>query len=459
MSIRTSAILRHVALALLLLSSAQVSAQQAVINGADSDPNFLEWMTGFPPAEEKLISQPYSDFWSFPKIRWTVCHLRELLPTRGVSRGTGAPLALGEAVSQALSELLVPSTMGGDTAKAQLDHSAADWLPLKTFLINNYTDGFIVLHKGVVVYEYYGGCLDRERQHATMSMTKSVTGLLAEMMIAAGQLDDSLPVTHWVPELGDTSFAGATLRQVLNMTTGVAFDETYSNPESDLWVYASASDAMPKPASYEGPVGFLEFLLTLQNRDAPHGTRFKYGTINTDVLGWVISRATGQSLADVVSTKLWQPMGAELDAYFKNDARGIVHAGGGLNAGLRDLARLGQLLLDGGRVGSAQVIPAPAVTAIMNGATTAEPTGERYAQYWPGYRSMWWYGGDAARPLIAARGVYGQTLYLDPAAEVVMVRLSSHPVASNVAIDPGVQPVYRAIADILFEAESVAPEL
>jgi CubicO group peptidase (beta-lactamase class C family) len=94
----------------------------------------------------------------------------------------------------------------------------------------------------------------------------------------------------------------------------------------------------------------------------------------------------------------------------------------------------------------------------MNGATTAAATGERYAEYWPGYRSMWWYGGDAARPLIAARGVYGQTLYLDPAAEVVMVRLSSHPVASNVAIDPGVQPVYRAIADTLFEADSVAPE-
>ncbi len=409
-----------------------------------SDPATLEWMTGFPPVSDKLIAQPFTDFWSFPKIRWSVCHLRELLPTRNVSRGLGAPTPLRATRDLRLAGMPVATGEGASQ-------------PLSEFLVDNYTDGFIVLHQGVVRYEYYDGCLTPTLPHATMSMTKSVTGLLGEMLIADGVLDDSRPVTDWIPELADSAFAGATLRQVMNMTTGVAFDETYSDPNSDIWVYARASDAMPKPGSYDGPVGFLDFLVSLKRKEAEHGERFKYGTINTDVLGWVLSRATGQSVAELVEQRLWQPMGAELDAYYKNDALGIVHAGGGLNAGLRDLARLGQLLLNGGRVGDRQVISPAAVESVLNGAriegaAAAAPTHGDHARYFPAYRSMWWYGGTAERPVIAARGVYGQTIYIDPVAEVVMVRLASDPQASSYHIDPRVQPVYRQIADSFLDS-------
>lgn len=410
---------------------------------AESDPIALGWMTGFPPADDKRIGQPYADFWSFPKIRWSVCHLRELLPTRNVSRGTGAPRALPDNPDSGLAELVVVA--GGDGTKPVKG-------PLLQLMAEQYTDGLLVLHKGTVKLEYYAGCLTPERPHATMSMTKSVVGVLAEILIAEGTLDDTRVVTEWIPELASTAFDGATLRQVLDMTTGTAFDETYTDPKADIWVYASASDAMPKPADYRGPVGFLDFLLGLKKKEAEHGERFKYGTINTDVLGWVLSRATGESVADLISTRLWKPMGAERDAYVKNDALGIVHAGGGLNAGLRDLARLGQLLLDGGKVGNEQVIPVAAAQAILKGASSATATTADIAAFWPGYRSMWWYGGSESRPLIAARGVYGQTIYLDPVAEVVIVRFASDPQPSSRFIDPRVQPMYRAITDYLLRS-------
>lgn len=422
-------------LALALAASADAFGA-ALAQARASDPNALEWMTGFPPAPDKVIAQPFTDFWSFPKIRWSVCHLRELLPTRNVSRGLGEASPLPSEVDPALEALAVPAPSG-------------DVRPLPEFLTASYTDGFIVLHQGVVRFEYFAGCLTETRQHALMSMTKSVIGLLAEILMAEGQLDDRRPVTDWVPELADTAFAGARLRQVLDMTTGVAFDETYSDPNSDIWVYARASDAMPKPADYRGPVGFLEFLLTLQVKEAAHGERFEYGTINTDLLGWVLSRATGKSVAELLEQLLWHPMGAELDAYFKNDAVGIVHAGGGLNAGLRDLARLGQLLLDGGRSGDRQVIPRAAVDAILDGAATAAGTTGDHRAHWSGYRSMWWYGGSDERPLVAARGVHGQAIYIDPVAEVLIVRLASHPRAASIHIDPLVLPAYRAIADHL----------
>ncbi len=138
----------------------------------------------------------------------------------------------------------------------------------------------------------------------------------------------------------------------------------------------------------------------------------------------------------------------------KNDALGIVAAGAGLNAGLRDLARIGQLLLDGGKVDGKQVIPEAATKAIVGGASKAVAATPDHAAFWPGYRSMWWYGGTDTRPLIAARGVYGQTIYLDPVAEVVIVRLASDPQPSSRFIDPRVQPVYRAISNYLMGAEN-----
>ena len=424
----------------LLLSGMSGNSVWAQLSSSDSDPVSMGWMQGFPPPEDKRISQPYADFWSFPKIRWSVCHLRELLPTRNVSRGTGAARALISRPDAALPRLTV---VANDIRSEPIEG------PLLDVIATQYTDGLIVLHKGIVKLEYYSGCLTPERPHATMSMTKSVVGLMAEILIAEGVLEDARKVTDWIPELESSAFAGASLRQVLDMTTGTAFDETYTDPNADIWVYANASDAMPKPADYNGPVGFLDFLLTLEHKEAEHGQRFKYGTINTDVLGWVLSRATGASVADLMSDRLWKPMGAERDAYVKNDALGIVHAGGGLNASMRDLARLGQLLLDGGKVAGRQIIPAAAAQSILGGRASAVATTPDIAAFWPGYRSMWWYGGSEDRPLIAARGVYGQTIYLDPVAEVVIVRLASDPVPSSRFIDPRVQPIYRAIADTL----------
>lgn len=407
-------------------------AGDSVLSAADSDPRRMGWMQGFPVPPARRIGQPFTDFWQFPKLRWSVCHLRELLPTRVVSRGRGSPRPLGPlAIDDAIAGLDV---MDGTGRR----HS------VQSVIDNTYTDGIVVLHRNQVVYEQYAGCLTPLDVHATMSMTKSVMGLLAEVLLAEGVLDDALPITTWVPELEQTAFAGASLRQVLDMTTGVAFDERYSDPNSDIWKYARASDAMSTIQAGEERTGFLEFLLQLDQLEAPHGERFKYGTINTDVLGWVLSRATDRSIADLVSERLWQPMGAELDAFFKVDALGIAHAGGGFNAGLRDLARLGQVLLNRGRVGATQILPEAAVDAILSGAEQAVPTTGAHTSYWSGYRSMWWY--PRAHPgAVAARGVHGQQLYVDPTADLVIARFASHPRPASASIDPEVLPMIDAI--------------
>jgi hypothetical protein len=249
-------------------------------DAAASDPNTLGQMQGFPPAPDKRVMQPDSNFFSFPKLRWTVCHIRELMPTKQVSRGLGAPVPLEYALDDRINSVSF-TPMGGDKPMT--------W---KEALAANYTDGMLVMHKGKVVYEHYSGCLAAAGKHAAMSMTKSMTGLLAEILVAEGTLDDKALVSTIIPELAGSAFADATVRQVMDMTTGLAYSEDYANPKADIWVYSAAANPMPKPADYKGPIGYYEYLQTVE-KEGKHGEAFGYKTINSDALGWIVSRVSG----------------------------------------------------------------------------------------------------------------------------------------------------------------------
>lgn len=153
----------------------------------------------------------------------------------------------------------------------------------------NYTDGIVVLHNGAVVYERYTGCLDENGQHGAMSVTKSLTGLLGEMLVAEGVIDETEKVGKIVPELANSAFSDATVKQVLEMTTGLRYSEDYANPASEVWQYSAAGSTLPKPAGYTGPRSYFEYLETVQKQGV-HGQAFGYKTINTDALGWIIAR-------------------------------------------------------------------------------------------------------------------------------------------------------------------------
>ncbi len=280
-----------------------------------------------------------------------------------------------------------------------------------------------------------------------MSMTKSLTGLLAQIMVVEGTLDEAALVSEIIPELGASAFASATVRQVMDMTTGVRYSEDYSDPEADIWIYSAAANPLPKPKGYRGPNGYWEYLEQVQP-EGKHGEAFHYKTINSDMLGWIISRVSGKSVTELASERLWRRMGAEQDAYMTVDAKGVPFAGGGLSAGLRDLGRLGLLMLNEGVINGQRLFPAEAVRRIRSGGDPAK-FGTAYPALVGGsYRSMWWiYPGN--RGVIAARGVHGQTIYVDPSARMVLVRFASFPKAQNPLIDPTSLPAFQALADYL----------
>jgi len=429
-----------VALCLLAASiaTARLSFAQAgkPASASASDPQTLGWMQGFPPPADKLIGQPDSNYFSFPKMRWTVCHLRELLPTTQVSRGLGAPVALAREANAGIDAVTF-KPIGRD---AQMT-----W---KEALAANYTDGILILHKGRIVYERYFGCLDEAGKHAAMSMTKSMTGLLAEILVAEGVLDETALVATIIPELKGSAFGAATVRQVMDMTTALDFSEDYSDPKAGIWIYSAAANPLPKPKDYDGPVGYYAFLETLKQKGT-HGEAFGYKTVNSDALGWIIARVAGKSVPDLLSERIWRRMGAEQDAYMTVDALGTAFAGGGLSAGLRDLGRIGLAMLNDGMINGKRLFPAAAVKSIRGGGDKAAFAKAGYATLSGGsYRGMWWIFHNA-HGAFAARGVHGQTIYVDPTADMVLVRFSSHPSAKNAYIDPTSLPAYQAVAEYL----------
>ena len=406
------------------------------LSSDESDPNQLSWMTGFPPPSEKLIMQPESDFFSFPKLRWTVCHIRELMPTKQVSRGIGDPIPLQYAIDKNIDGIRFIPLGGGKPMTLEMSLSA------------NYTDGILIIHEGKVVYERYFGCLEETGKHAAMSMTKSMTGLLAEILVAEGQLDENAQVTSIVPELASNAFGSATVRQVMDMTTALDYSEDYADPEADIWVYSAAASPLPKPEGYEGPNGYYEYLQTVK-QDGVHGEAFGYRTINTDALGWIISRVTEKNLAQLMSERIWSKMGAEQDGYMTVDSKGTPFAGGGLSAGLRDLGRIGLLMLSGGEINGKLLFSKDVVERIREGGDRGAFAKAGYSALKGGsYKSMWWVFHNK-HGAFAARGVHGQTIYVDPTAEMVIVRFASFPTAKNAKIDPISLPAYQAVAEYL----------
>lgn len=406
------------------------------LNAQESDPITMGWMTGFPPPPTALIMQPESDFFSFPKLRWTVCHIRELMPTKQVSRGIAAPSSLPYAIDKNIDAI---------TFRPLGRENKMTWAES---LLANYTDGILILHQGRIVYESYSGCLSEIGQHAAMSMTKSLIGLLAEVLVVEGKLDEQAHVSSLVPELKHSAFGSATVRHVMDMTTALDYSEDYADPNADIWLYSQAASPLPKPSDYTGPNGYFDYLQTVEQKGT-HGEAFGYKTINTDALGWIISRVTGQDITTLLSDRIWSQIGAEQDGYMTVDAKGTPFAGGGLSAGLRDLGRIGQLILNKGQLNGRQILPAQAIENIQLGGDKSVFAKANYTTLPDAsYKSMWWvFHNDHGA--FAARGVHGQTIYIDPTADMVIVRFASYPVASNAAIDPTSLPAYQAVADYL----------
>jgi CubicO group peptidase (beta-lactamase class C family) len=341
-----------------------------------------------------------------PLNRWAFHNIADVLPVAQIE-ASGDPWALG-AASRSLDGFRLH----------QPDGSSLD---LAGFLAATSTDGLVVLLDGQVVHETYGNGTAAHTPHILMSATKSVTGLIVGILHDRGILDADGVVSDLVPEITQTAYRGATLRQLLDMRTGVLLDK------DEEQAYAAATGW---ELAASGPADLHAYFAKMAAPHREHGGPFSYISANTDLLGWALERASGRSFASLVSELLWQPMGAADGAYVTTDHRGAARCAGGLCATVRDLARLGRLVAQDGRRGDRQVVPAAWIDDMAHGGDhQAWAHGEwgklfGFAGASLRYRGGW-YAVDDAPEMLFAMGTHGQNLFVDRAAGLVVAKVSS----------------------------------
>ncbi len=370
-------------------------------------------MEGFPPRPGTQVT--LANWRTAPFNQWAFHHVRELLPTADIPHDPANVRELP--VRPAGLEQL---RIGAASGKA---------LTLDEALETTSTDGIVVLHRGAIVLERYFNGMTERAPHILMSVSKSMLGLLAGILAGNGILDVARPVTDVIPELRGTAWDGATIMQMLDMRTGVAFNEDYLATAGPMIAYRKAVGWNPLGPG-EQPSDLRSFFQALKETDAPHGGRFWYVSPNTDLLGWMIERASGRRYADLLSELLWQPMGAAESAYVTVDRLGAPRAAGGMCATTRDLARVGQMLVEGGSHNGRQVVPASWIDAIVNDGDAEAWAAGNLASYYPGaaihYRAKWYVERSDPR-LLFALGIHGQNLFVDARNEIVIAKVSSQP--------------------------------
>jgi len=338
-----------------------------------------------------------------PYNRWAFHHVRELIPSADIAHD-----------ARRVRELPArPREL-----EIRVEPDSGEPLSLAQFLAETQTDGFVVLHRGALIAEHYANGMSAASPHILMSVSKSMLGLLFGSL----GIDAERPVTDFVPEVASTAYKGATVRHLLDMRTGVAFAEDYLATSGPIVEYRKATGWNPlRPG--EQASDLHTFYRVLTQRDGPHGGRFHYISPNTDLLGWVVERATDRRYAELMSEQLWRAIGAEHGAYITVDRHGAPRAAGGLCVSARDLARVGQWMIEQ---------PSAWVRDIETGGERAAWDAGSFVAYFPGmpmrYRSQWYILEANSRneaPLVFALGIHGQNLFVDRKNQVVIAKLSS----------------------------------
>ncbi|NTY60447.1 serine hydrolase domain-containing protein [Mycolicibacterium sphagni] len=350
--------------------------------------------------------------WRLPPYnRWAFWHVKDILGTTEVKAATVAsplsPYAGGVADPLAQKVVRVDGTESTP----------------RDILADTYTDAFVVIHDGALVAEWYGPEGAPERTHALMSVTKSIVSCVAAALVDREILDVSIPVNAYVPELADSGYAEATVSDVLDMRSGVRFREDYKDPDADIRRLALCE------------AGIYSYLTDLK-AEAPHGQRFLYRSAETDVLGWVCERVSGLPMAKLISTLIWQPIGAEFDAEIITDTTGTAYHDGGLCATARDVARFGQLLLEGGTaVDSAGAVGTVIGPRWLRESSTSDaeslalfadsPAGISMPGGW--YRNQFWFRPGGFGDVLLCLGIHGQMIHVSRRTRTVCVKFSTWP--------------------------------
>ena len=299
---------------------------------------------------------------------------------------------------------------------------------LKAYMKPENVAGLLVIKDGKVRLERYGRGLTVSGHWTSFSVAKSITSTLVGAAIADGAIQglDDL-VTTYLPDLKGSGYDGVTIRHVLTMTSGVKWNEDYSNPNSDV----AQMFARPGTPNMDVTVSYMRQL----PRESAPGTKWVYKTGETNLIGALVMAATHKSLSAYLSEKVWKPYGMEGDANWVIDGRGQEAGGCCLSAVLRDFGRFGQFVLDDGVIKGQRIVPEGWFAQATHKQTEIGVSGY-------GYGYQWWTRDDGR---FEASGIFGQMIFIDPKRRLVIVKLSARPKPTGDDPGPLIKAVERAL--------------
>ncbi len=376
------------------------------------------------PAKKTQVEDPRPEGltktnWLRPPFKyWAIKNVDKLFSVGTIAKGTNT-LAL-EKGNTSLLDLKIEQ-FDGET------------YGFEEHLDSNRTDGFLVLHKGKIIYEKYFGNMTESTTHNWFSVSKSLTGLTAAILAAEGKIDLQKPVTHYLPELKGAAWDRVSIQKVMNMEVNLKYDEAYNNPKSDAYQFAKVSHFVEVPGPPSEFKNMLEYFKSIK-KGGNKAELFHYVSLNTELLGMLISKVTGKKPSQVMSEKVWSKIGAEQDAFVVQNPDGFELVSAAINSNVRDAGRLGLLMLNDGKVNGQQVIPESVVKTIKKGGSI-----EKFAQSKRGkvfknfhYTNQWWHTDKAA---FFAKGLFGQWIYVDPTTETVIVKFTTADIPTSTEYD------------------------
>lgn len=364
---------------------------------------------------------------------WGFTHVDSLIPVASIPT-TPPPSALRQGKPLDLARIAIVWAGSRRSAEAALEET--------------HTDGFMVLKNGEVVAERLINQTATDR-HIAFSVSKSITAALAGILVKDGKLDPEAPVSRYVPEVVGSAYADATVRHLLDMAVSIRFVEDYLDPQGDVARYRAAM-GWNRPGAVDSADGINAFVSSLPKGANPHGRRFHYVSPNTDLLGWILERAAGESFASLLSRLIWQPMHMAQDACVTVDRHGAPRTAGGICVSLGDLARFGEMMRNKGRFNGQRIVPEEWINDILHKGDAAQWSRGEMVNLFPDgrYRSKW-YVPDPSSNVLCAIGIHGQWIYIDHAAGMVAVKQSSQPIPADEALDNLTYAMLQAIADEL----------
>ena len=390
-------------------------------------------MKGSPPPIEYQVTL---DNWrKYPFNSWSFVNVRNLIPTSPIYNNPDKEVILQKQLID-IDDLVI-------------DHKNTSYKLKEIFKICD-TDAFLVMHKGKIKFEFYDKFTRFNTPHIIFSVSKSLTSLLTGILVEKKVININNYISHILPETKGTAYEDATIRNVLDMSIASGFIEDYSGQAEIFKKYRSSTGwDLPETNSTQTVKGLHDFLCSMPKSNQKHGKKYHYCSPHSDLLGWIIERASGENYSKIMADLLFKKAGINHEANVTVDKWGASRAAGGISVSPYDLLLLSELVRNHGSNKNGQVIPAAWIEDFVNNKNNNSYLNQDNLERFPNgnYRSKWYQTGFKDNEYCAI-GIHGQNIWINPQKEITIVRMSSASDPINIKTEELMFSVFDEISKI-----------